>query len=52
MIRVAHNADSIIALVVCWGEFINSIDPGCSLIRGLDVKLSVMRLPGSLFSPQ
>ncbi len=27
-------------------------DPGCSLTRGLDVKLSVMRLPGSLFSPQ
>jgi hypothetical protein len=25
MIRVARNADSIIALVVCWGDFINSI---------------------------
>jgi len=25
---------------------------GCSLTRGLAVKLSVMRLPGSLFSPQ
>ena len=26
--------------------------PGCSLTRGLAVKLSVMRPPGSLFSPR
>jgi hypothetical protein len=31
---------------------IAAVDPGCSLTRGLDVKLSVMCLPGSLFSPQ
>jgi hypothetical protein len=29
-----------------------AVDPGCSLTRGLDVKLSMLYLPGSLFSPQ
>jgi len=33
-------------------RFSSARDPGCSLTRGLNVKLSVMRLPGSLFSPQ
>ena len=28
------------------------MSPGCSLTRGLDVKLSVMRLPGSLSPAQ
>jgi len=27
-------------------------DPGCSLTRGYDVKLSMRFLPASLFSPQ
>jgi len=29
-----------------------AFDPGCFLTRGLNVKLSVMRLSGSLVSPQ
>jgi len=34
------------------GALIAAGDPGCSLTRVLDVKLSVVCLPGSLFSPQ
>jgi len=30
----------------------SALGPGCSLTRGWDVKLSVLYLPASLFSPQ
>jgi len=34
------------------GRQMSAFSRGCSLTRGLVVKLSVMHLPGSLFSPQ
>ena len=34
-----------------WSE-LPFISRGCSLTRGLDVKLSVLHLPGPLFSPR
>ena len=46
-----HDSDAKAALR-SGGPATAARDPGCSLTRGLDVKLSVMYLPGSLFSPQ
>ncbi len=40
------------ALVAGLAAAMAGPDPGSSLTRGLDVKLSVLFLPGSLFSPQ